>query len=455
MATKICPCCSMENDASEQSCQVCNYEFAQQVAAPKPSPVPRLESHPPVFKRPESAPSMLKQSDEIPKHPVDETKRTVDKASAAPSDPVQPSYPPGDTVRTRQAVDVFFDADQVDDDAPPTKGKQLLVPIISGGILLAAIVGGIIFAISQQPKTDGNAGSESSTGLENSTAIEETSAPEVISSGFVDCKGKDYVTLYQAMDTSSSAVARGYTGDAVDIYAMEGEWYHVQLGEVTGYLEAEHVVFSKPIAQTETAAPSTTETAKVQQETQAQTKALPKPTADADIEIKTVGDSDIFTLKVSGSYAYYTYEGTAYYLGGEYESISKKTSSESSVTLVSSSMCEAVTVEVIPYNVDGTPGEAVTARADLTYAPPQQSASVSSCNYSGQINTHGGVVAGFTTSYVVNNGASSHVRDSLGNAWHVTAVNYCYAHGVNWYELYDSDDGDYYGWVDENYIDFY
>ena len=31
----------------------------------------------------------------------------------------------------------------------------------------------------------------------------------------------------------------------------------------------------------------------------------------------------------------------------------------------------------------------------------------------------------------------------------------CYNYGITWYELWDSDDGDYYGWVDENYIDFY
>lgn len=38
--------------------------------------------------------------------------------------------------------------------------------------------------------------------------------------------------------------------------------------------------------------------------------------------------------------------------------------------------------------------------------------------------------------------------------WHVTAVRYCIVNGITWYELYDSDDGDYYGWVDEDHIDF-
>ena len=81
--------------------------------------------------------------------------------------------------------------------------------------------------------------------------------------------------------------------------------------------------------------------------------------------------------------------------------------------------------------------------------------SVQTCNLSGNINTHGKKVASFTTDYVVNHGKSAYVRESLGNSWHINAVRYCYSYDVHWYELYDADDGDYYGWVDENYIDFY
>ena len=76
-------------------------------------------------------------------------------------------------------------------------------------------------------------------------------------------------------------------------------------------------------------------------------------------------------------------------------------------------------------------------------------------NIKGQINCHGGTVAGFTTDYIVNGGAVEKVRNSLGDTWHVTAKNVCDNYGTTWYELWDSDDGDYYGWVDFNYIDFY
>lgn len=76
-------------------------------------------------------------------------------------------------------------------------------------------------------------------------------------------------------------------------------------------------------------------------------------------------------------------------------------------------------------------------------------------NMKGQINCHGGTVAGFTTDYVVNGGAVGKVRNSLGDKWHITAKNACDNYGVTWYELWDSDDGDYYGWVDGTFIDFY
>lgn len=73
----------------------------------------------------------------------------------------------------------------------------------------------------------------------------------------------------------------------------------------------------------------------------------------------------------------------------------------------------------------------------------------------GQINCYGGTDAGFTTDYVVNGGSVGMVRSSLGNTWHVTAKNSCTNYGITWYELWNSDDGGYYGWVDSNYIDFY
>lgn len=86
-------------------------------------------------------------------------------------------------------------------------------------------------------------------------------------------------------------------------------------------------------------------------------------------------------------------------------------------------------------------------------SPATEIVKVYPCNYLGVINTHGLGVTGFATSYVVDGGAVEEVRHRLGD-WHVKAVRYCNSKDVLWYELYDSEDGDYYGWVDAEYIDF-
>lgn len=112
---------------------------------------------------------------------------------------------------------------------------------------------------------------------------------------------------------------------------------------------------------------------------------------------------------------------------------------------------------VTPYSDLGVPGDVIICDIPKEISGTIQTGGMSYPvdNMKGQINCHGETVAGFTTDYVVNGGAAQKVRNSLGNAWHVTAKNKCDNYGVTWYELWDSDDGDYYGWVDSNYIDFY
>lgn len=115
------------------------------------------------------------------------------------------------------------------------------------------------------------------------------------------------------------------------------------------------------------------------------------------------------------------------------------------------------TLSVTPYDDAGNAGDTVTCAipTDAEGTINTGGILIDGLNIRGQINCHGGVVAGYTTDYVVNGGVCGMVRQSLGDTWHITAKNSCYNYGTNWYELWDSDDGDYYGWVDENYIDFY
>ena len=115
------------------------------------------------------------------------------------------------------------------------------------------------------------------------------------------------------------------------------------------------------------------------------------------------------------------------------------------------------TLSVTPYDDAGNAGDTVTCAipTDAEGTISTGGILIDGLNIRGQINCHGGVVAGYTTDYIVNGGACGMVRQSLGDTWHITAKNSCYNYGTNWYELWDSDDGDYYGWVDENYIDLY
>ena len=69
--------------------------------------------------------------------------------------------------------------------------------------------------------------------------------------------------------------------------------------------------------------------------------------------------------------------------------------------------------------------------------------------------TSGNKVDGLTRSYLIDGGAASYERHDLTHGWHITAVNQYYDGSTYWYELYDSDDGDYYGWVASYNISFY
>lgn len=102
-------------------------------------------------------------------------------------------------------------------------------------------------------------------------------------------------------------------------------------------------------------------------------------------------------------------------------------------------------VYVTPYSDLGVAGDVITCDIPTDASGTIQTGGMSYPvdNMKGQINCHGGTVAGFTTDYVVNGGAVGKVRNSLGDTWHVTAKNKCDNYGVTWYELWDSDDGDY------------
>lgn len=84
---------------------------------------------------------------------------------------------------------------------------------------------------------------------------------------------------------------------------------------------------------------------------------------------------------------------------------------------------------------------------------PQPIANIYSIsNRRGEVDGNG--VYGYTTNYVAY-GGSKQTQHKVEDTWHITAKNQCTSYGVTWYECWDTDDGDYYGWIDANYLFFY
>ena len=184
------------------------------------------------------------------------------------------------------------------------------------------------------------------------------------------------------------------------------------------------------------------------------TEAAAKPKISAELvvekEIQGVG----IHLVVSGDYNYYTYVCDTYGPDGSKSATPNSgNSSDKKLHLFSFSggISKAI-VYVTPYNSAGVAGDTVTALYEPVAIP---ASSVTACTKYGQIYAPDGKINGYASSYIVDGGAMSKIRTDLTNNWHVTAVNYFTKNGTTWYELYDTDDGDYYGWVDEGHITFY
>lgn len=180
-----------------------------------------------------------------------------------------------------------------------------------------------------------------------------------------------------------------------------------------------------------------------------------KPYVNANIEASrlTRGDGYEYNLYVDGDFSYVEVSYCTNEAGGGNNGYTSGSSSP--IFLTSGSSFTSVTAYVTLYSANGVAGETVSCTGYASGTIQSGGTSYPVDNMKGQINCHGGTVAGFTTDYVVNGGIVGKVRNSLGDTWHVTAKNACDNYGVTWYELWDSDDGDYYGWVDSSYIDFY
>ena len=207
--------------------------------------------------------------------------------------------------------------------------------------------------------------------------------------------------------------------------------------------------------ETETPTATTKTTTKVTEKVTEETteKATEAPSVTAYAETYNDYEGSYSYLYIDGNFDYvkiYVYSDDGNIENSNYPSYSQ---SDSPIDLCINVAAAGTTyVDVTPYYNDGTSGGTYTCTVPATTSG---SAAIPVNNLTGQINCHGGTVAGMTTDYVCNGGSYATVRKSLGDTWHVTAKNMYTSYGITWYELWDTDDGDYYGWVDSNYIDFY
>ena len=93
-----------------------------------------------------------------------------------------------------------------------------------------------------------------------------------------------------------------------------------------------------------------------------------------------------------------------------------------------------------------------------TTVPVLQPMTVAANDLTGHLPATGEVkgdgVYGYTTNYVCYGGPIEE-QHAVQNGWHITLKNAHYSHGVQWFECWDTDDGDYYGWIDWKYITVY
>ena len=211
------------------------------------------------------------------------------------------------------------------------------------------------------------------------------------------------------------------------------------------------------ITATETEATTVNTTSVIETTTKA---AAPQATASITVAPQSInGNGTCLLLTVTGNYSYYYYEIYADFEGQKNVLRKSGTSYDSSYQYEDGSTVSNFVFYVTPYNAEGVAGNQTT----LNYNGPLQlhpsnSSAISSCTKYGTIYSPAGYkVKGYSKSYLIDGGAESYVRQDLTDGWHIKAVN-CYisdTSGWEWYELYDADDGDYYGWVSNHNISFY
>lgn len=224
--------------------------------------------------------------------------------------------------------------------------------------------------------------------------------------GYVSVKSC-HVRSSRSKVSDSNIIDTLYEGTIFTIDSFDGYWYHINYPGRSGYISYKMV---KPGKSPDIITPKegyvSNETCNV--------RCSPDRSDDSNI-VDTLSEGDVFTATHFEGYWYYiVYDNGSGWVSNKMITIGKPP-------------VETEAEEIIAYNLDS--------------------------ELYGEIEGNG--VAGFATSYVCEHGEKETVREDLEDGWHIMATAYCYSMGIEWYEIYDADDGDYYGWVDSNFLTFY
>ncbi len=293
----------------------------------------------------------------------------------------------------------------------------------------------------------------------------------------------DHTNVYKDASTSSprGEADKQYRNNAVEIYGLCGDFYYISADSgsgynIFGYIPAKNIVIGIPPG-----LPDAYYTAKNGYVSVQSCNVRSSPSkANSDNIIDTLYNGTIFTINSFNGYWYnITYSGRTGYIshkmitpGASPAEITPTSGfvevDECNVRCSPSKENDKNIIDTLPMGTAFTATHFDGSWYYITYAggsgyvsknvvsvssERENNVTVYRCEKLGEINGTG--VAGFTTSYVCENGPKTIVYEDLGNHWHFISFNYCYSKGIEWYELYDADDGDYYGWVDANYLRFY
>ena len=220
-----------------------------------------------------------------------------------------------------------------------------------------------------------------------------------------------------------------------------------------GTTEAETTAETTAVPET-TAAETTTEPAAEPETVPPAAAVQAKPSVSVKLKEEPEIQGVSVYMEVTGDFDRYDYNVYTFGAGSSepYKDSNSSSAGEVKISAFSGGIAK-IDVYVTPYK-GGVEGDTVTA----TYLPGsvKRSTSVTACEKYGTIySPSGNKVDGYAGSYLIDGGDLSYERHDLTNGWHIKAVNEYYDGMLYWYELYDADDGDYYGWVSAKNISFY